>query len=118
MSPANLKRGQVSSQPLFSSFILLLALAATPSGAQDGAKVDRQLQSIFNPFTLKRVDTNSKPVSPKPLATFDGTELPALRLVKSTAANADRPWTEFRRFKIRLSGHPVLKSPKRISRRP
>ena len=40
MIAENLKRGQVGSQLLFCSFILLLAVAVTPSGAQDGAKLD------------------------------------------------------------------------------
>ncbi|MCH8194100.1 MAG: hypothetical protein IIA65_08785 [Planctomycetes bacterium] len=106
MSAENLKRGQVGSQLLFASFILLLALAATPSGAQDGAKIDVQLQSVFNPFTLQRVDTSSKPVSAKPLAMSDGTALPALLVVKLAEANGSRPYSEFRSFKIRMPVFP------------
>ncbi|MCH8219180.1 MAG: hypothetical protein IH892_20675 [Planctomycetes bacterium] len=108
MSAENLKRGPFSSQLLLPSFILLLALAATPSGAQDSAKIDLQLQSVFNPFTLKRVATSSQPVSPKRLA-FNGTELPALRLVKSAAASA-RSSTGVRDFKIRRPRHNQRRS--------
>ena len=113
MSAENLKRGPFSSQLLLPSFILLLALmTATPSGAQDSAKIDMQLQSVFNPFTLKRVATSSQPVSPKRLA-FNGTELPALRLVKSAAASA-RSSTGVRDFKIRRPRHNQRRSQSRI----
>ena len=112
MSAKNLKRGPFSSQLLLPSFILLLALAATPSGAQDSAKIDLKLQSVFNPFTLKRVATSSQPVSPKRLA-FNGTELPALRLVKSAAASA-RSSTGVRDFKIRRPRHNQRRSQSRI----
>lgn len=116
MSAENLKRGPFSSQLLLPSLILLLALAATPSGAQDSGRVDNQVRSVFNPFTLQRVDTSSQPVSPRPLA-FDGTELPALRLVKPAAAQAARPSTATRNFKIRMpliSSNPHFRSPYRI----
>ena len=116
MSAENLKRGPFSSQLLLPSLILLLALAATPSGAQDSGRVDNQVRSVFNPFTLQRVDTSSQPVSPRPLA-FDGTELPALRLVKPAAAHVARPLGGFRSFKIRMpvySRPPAVRSPARI----
>ena len=107
MIAENLKMGQVGRQLLFPSFILLLALAATPSGAQDGAKLDVQLKSVFNPFTLQRVDTSSKPVSPKPLATSSGTQLPTLLIVKLAEAHSEtRPYSEFRKFKIRMPVFP------------
>jgi hypothetical protein len=107
MSTENLKRGQVGSQLLFSSFILLLAVAVTPSSAQDGAKLDLQLKTVFNPFTLQRVDTSSKPISPKPLATSSGTELPTLLVVKLAEANGEtRSYSDLRRFKIRTPAFP------------
>ncbi len=106
MSAENLRRGQVVSQLLFPCFILLLALAATPSVAQDDAKIDVQLKSIFNPFTLQRVDVSSKPVSPKPLAMSDGTTLPALLVVKLAETNGTRPSTAVRSFKIRTPVFP------------
>ena len=106
MSAENLRRGQVARQLLFPSFILLLALAATPIVAQDGANIDVQLKSVFNPFTLQRVDTSSTPVSPKPLATSGGTELPTLLVVRLAEAHGTRPSTELRKFTIRPQVFP------------
>ena len=118
MNAENLKRGQVGRQLLLPSIILLLALAATPSVAQNGATIDVEMKSVFNPFTMTRVDTSSKPVSPKPISMSDGTELPALMVMLAEAQGAGtRASSTVRGFKIRgpVVSQPRFLDPFRIS---